>query len=90
MARLIAYLLGVGAFATLGQAAVGDRLHETVFGTKPAPIVRTLPGETTTVTTPGEAVTVPGPTRVVPGRVVTEPARTVTVTTPAAAPQVIK
>jgi hypothetical protein len=71
VARLVAYLVGVGAMGMIAQAAVGSALHDVVWATRE----RTVPGEARVVTetTPGLTVTTPAPPTTVAGQTVTRP-----------------
>src|SRR5262245_19298563 len=96
MARLIAYLVGVGAMGVIAQAAVGSALHDAVWTTQERAkrggtriVTATTPGLTSTLTVTGETVTRPRPpsgTVTAPGTTgfvtVAGPTRTTTVSGP--------
>ena len=69
MVRLIAYLVGVASMGVIGQAVVGNALHEVVWPSREPPIR----GETRVVTetAPGQASTRPATTVTVTGETVT-------------------
>ena len=86
MARLIAYLVGVGAMGMIAQGTVGGALHNVVWTTHESAIK----GETRVVTetTPGQTVTIKGDTVTrprAPGKTLTVPATTAFVTVPGSA-----
>jgi hypothetical protein len=83
LARLIVYLVGVGAMGTIAQGVVGRSLHDVVWTTHERPIkaqthvvTETTPLQTVTIT--GETVTRPG----APGKTLTAPVTTALVTVP--------
>jgi hypothetical protein len=83
LARLIVYLVGVGAMGTIAQGVVGRSLHDVVWTTHERPIkaqthvvTETTPVQTVTIT--GETVTRPG----APGKTLTAPVTTALVTVP--------
>jgi hypothetical protein len=83
LARLIAYLVGVGAMGMMAQGAVGGALHNVVWTAHE----HTIKGETRVVTemTPGQTVTIEGETVTrpgAPGKTLTAPATTASVTVP--------
>lgn len=83
MARLIVYLVGVGAMGMIAQGTVGGALHNMVWTTQERPVkgetsvvTETAPGQTVTIT--GESALRPG----APGKTLTAPATTAFVTVP--------
>jgi hypothetical protein len=83
LARLIVYLVGVGAMGMIAQGTVGGALHNVVWSTHERPVK----GETRVVTetAPGQTVTITGETAAhpdAPGKRPTAPATTAFVTTP--------
>lgn len=87
MARLIAYLVGVGAIGMIAQGAIGGALHDVVWSTHMRGAIR---GDTriVTETAPGRTVTIRGETVTRPaalGRNPIAPATTAVTTVPAPA-----
>jgi hypothetical protein len=83
LARLVAYLVGVGAMGMIAQGTVGGALHDAVWTTHG----RAIKGETRVVTetTPGQTVTIKGDTvtrQGAPGMTLKPPATTAFVTVP--------